>query len=472
MKKLLTTLMLLTALLVNAQTVKVTWALGDVEAPEACTISGDASGTSLVTGSYAIGNNLTITRLLAESNVDDGYSAVTYDPPFMAFQPSAQVSSATSGHNISVGVTPASGHKFKPTKVSFDACKVGTDGGGIIVKVKESGGTEKEIEAITPLRNKIGNGNSTGYSHHEFYINDYNVEDKAFLLILYITGIGTNKEMAIRNIAIEGTMDSQIWTVGDFLSDVTCKVKPSTAAAAAEVSLYDLVKGLKNGETVRYATKLYEQPSDFMLVPVAGLADSETMVAYDSNKLTATISGLKNGVMESISFNVIFTVTSRPVKPAATPLKRGLMALHQSSGNLVSWRARATDDRNVRFRLWKGSASVQFTEVSSLISGKTNYFDANGTASQYYRLEVLDAGGSVIETEVSGKTWDNQTFYIPLTAGAPTDPSGNGATYEPNDASYCDMDGDGEYEIILKLSPSNEKDAASSGATSNVFFDC
>ena len=48
----------------------------------------------------------------------------------------------------------------------------------------------------------------------------------------------------------------------------------------------------------------------------------------------------------------------------------------------------------------------------------------------------------------------------------------NGASYTPNDASYCDMDGDGEYEIILKWSPSNEKDAASSGATSPAIFDC
>ena len=474
MKKLLTTLMLLTALLINAQNVKVTWALGNVEAPEACTISGDASGTSLVSGSYALGANLKVTGLKTESNADTGYTAVTYDPPFMAFQPSAEVSSAAAGHNIAVGVTPASGHKFKPTKVSFDACKVGTDGGGIVVKVKESGGTEKEIEAVTPLRNKIGNGNSTGYSHHEFYINDYNVEGKAFLLLLYVTGIGTNKEMAIRNITIEGAMDSQIWTVGDFLSDVTCKVKPSSEAAS-EVSLFNLVKGLKNGETVRYTTKLYEQPSDFTLVPVAGLEDSETTVSYDSNTLTATVSGLKNGVAESISFNVVFTVTWRPVKPAAKPLKRGLMALHQNSGNLVSWRARATDDRNVRFRLWRGnSANAQTTKVNSgnAISGKTNFLDASGTASNYYKLEVLDADGNVIETEVSGKTWNNQTFYIPLTGGAPKDPSGNGATYTPNDASYCDMDGDGEYEIILKWSPSNEKDAASKGATSNVFFDC
>ncbi|MCD8210744.1 MAG: hypothetical protein LUC37_04275, partial [Prevotella sp.] len=108
----------------------------------------------------------------------------------------------------------------------------------------------------------------------------------------------------------------------------------------------------------------------------------------------------------------------------------------------------------------------------NLISGKTNYLDPDGTAENYYKLEVLDASGAVIETDVSDKTWDNQTLYIPITDGPPTDPSGLGASYTPNDASFCDMDGDGQYEIILKWSPSNEKDAASSGSTSNVFYDC
>ncbi len=151
------------------------------------------------------------------------------------------------------------------------------------------------------------------------------------------------------------------------------------------------------------------------------------------------------------------------------------MALHQAAGNLVSWRARANDDRNLKFRLWRGTtATSQNIKVNSgnPIAGKTNFLDKGANASCYYRLEVLDADGNVIETEVSGKTWADQTLYIPLTEGAPTDPSGNGATYTPNDCSYCDMDGDGEYEFILKWSPSNEKDAASSGTTSNVFFDC
>ena len=475
MKQLLTTLIMLVAVLfANAQNVKVTWGLGDVDAPETCTVSGDEGGTSLVTGSYALGASLKITRLLTASGADDGYTAVSYDPPMMALQPSAKVTSATAGHNMAVGVTPANGHKFKPTKVSFDACKVGTDGGGIVVRVKESNGTEKELGSVTPLRNKVTDGNDKGYSHHEFYVNDFNVEGKAFLLLLYVTDIAENKEMALRNVTIEGMVDSQIWTVGDFLSDVTCKVKTGSEAAA-EVSLFSLVKGLKNGETVRYTTKLYEQPTDFNLVPAADLENCETAVSFENNILTAHISGQRNGTMENISFSVVFTVTSRPVKPAAKPLNRGLMALHQNSGNLVSWRARATDDRNLRFRLWRGiNADTQPTKVNSgnAISGKTNFLDTGGTTSSYYRLEVLDADGNVIETEISGKTWNNQTLYIPLTGGAPKDPSGNGATYTPNDASYCDMDGDGEYEIILKWSPSNEKDAASNGATSNVFFDC
>lgn len=473
-KRLLTLVVtLVTTFSAWAQNVVATWELSDKDNLDACNITG--SGASLVNGSFALGTQLTATRLLTESNFDTGYTAVTYNPAFIALQPTAQVSAATSGHNVAVGITPADGHKFKPTKVSFDACKVGTDGGGIVVKVKESGGTEVELGSATPLRNKIQSGNSTAYSHHEFYVNDYNVEGKGFIVLLYITGVGTNKELALRNIRVEGDTDSKVWSAADFISSLTCNAKTGDGEAK-EVSLYDIVKDLKNGETARYATKLYAQPSDFKATAAQGMTNVTTSFEYKDNILNVSLKGKDaNGNDVSLTFGVVFSVTSRPAKPAALPLKRGLMALHKSDGNLVSWRARATDDRNLRFRLWRGvTAAAQTTKVNSgnFITGRTNFLDKGATASSYYRLEVIDKDGNVIETEVSKKTWDNQTLYIPLKDGAPTDPSGLGATYTPNDASYCDMDGDGEYEIILKWSPSNEKDAASSGATSNVFFDC
>ncbi len=44
-------------------------------------------------------------------------------------------------------------------------------------------------------------------------------------------------------------------------------------------------------------------------------------------------------------------------------------------------------------------------------------------------------------------------------------------TYAPGDASVGDLDGDGEWEIVLKWDPSNGKDSAHDGASGRVFID-
>ena len=162
----------------------------------------------------------------------------------------------------------------------------------------------------------------------------------------------------------------------------------------------------------------------------------------------------------------------------ATPLKRGLVAVNLSqsgsSGALVSWRSRKTDDRGTKFKLYRGtSAKFINTKINggNFIDGKTNFTDPNGTASSYYRVEVYNGNGEIVERDTC-KAWESQVTYIDLEGGAPTDIWGRGATYSPNDASICDMDGDGEYEIILKWSPSNEKDAASTGTTSPEYYAC
>ena len=65
--------------------------------------------------------------------------------------------------------------------------------------------------------------------------------------------------------------------------------------------------------------------------------------------------------------------------------------------------------------------------------------------------------------------------YLNIPLKRPEDgvtPDGRTYSYTPNDASIGDVDGDGEYEIILKWSPSNEHGNSHDGYTGMVLLDC
>lgn len=470
-KTLLTSLSLFAVLVLSAQNVSVKWELSDVDNLSASSISGETAYTSLVSSSYLNGSAISKVTALTSANAATGYEGKTYDPYFASYYVTTKQTAKTAYHNVSFGVTPASGHKFKPTSISFDACKVGTDGGNFDVYIKPSGGTETALATnVSPLRNRIDANNPDGYSHHEFPVNDMIVEGKGFILLIYIYNInGTDNEnpkaIAFRNVTINGAVDEEIFVANHYISAFSCK-----NAQGENIDLFSLVSDLKNGASARYPQKLFGQPTDFKVTATAGHTAS---VAYADNTATVTIK--KDGT-QVYGFSVRFTVSNRDPKPEATPLKRGLMALNLAksggNGNLVSWRHRDSDDTGVKYKLYYGSSSNPNLKLNNgkYITDCTNFNHTSGTTSHRYKLEVYDKYGNLLETEVSEKAWDSQSKEINLGA-APTDPD-HGATYTPNDASFCDMDGDGEYEIILKWSPSNEKDAASSGTTSSPYFDC
>lgn len=97
--------------------------------------------------------------------------------------------------------------------------------------------------------------------------------------------------------------------------------------------------------------------------------------------------------------------------------------------------------------------------------------------SKYYVETVLtdDKGnitqsGADISKEVS--PLEQNYFDIPLSKPASlTMPDKSTCTYTPNDASVGDLDGDGQYEIILKWEPSNAQDNSKDGYTGNVYID-
>jgi rhamnogalacturonan endolyase len=89
-------------------------------------------------------------------------------------------------------------------------------------------------------------------------------------------------------------------------------------------------------------------------------------------------------------------------------------------------------------------------------SSETYVLPANSPTRQYLSVPLeRPAGGTVI-----------------VPPGTLTPPSGSlNFTYSANDASVGDLDGDGEYEIVLKWEPSNAQDNANEGLTGNVLVD-
>ncbi|MBR1932811.1 MAG: rhamnogalacturonan lyase [Prevotella sp.] len=146
-------------------------------------------------------------------------------------------------------------------------------------------------------------------------------------------------------------------------------------------------------------------------------------------------------------------------------LNRGVVALPASSGsgNFISWRLLGTDDEErTTFDVIRNTTTVARDRYV------TNYVDAQGSASVKYRI-VTKVDGVAVDTTEAVPVWAN--LYKKLVLDRPAT-GANGGTYSPNDCSVGDVDGDGEYEIILKWDPSNAKDNSQSGITDNVFLDC
>jgi rhamnogalacturonan endolyase len=73
----------------------------------------------------------------------------------------------------------------------------------------------------------------------------------------------------------------------------------------------------------------------------------------------------------------------------------------------------------------------------------------------------------------SATVWANQYLDIAMQIPAGgTTPDNVIYTYNVNDCSVGDADGDGQYEIFVKWDPSNAKDNSQSGYTGNVYIDC
>jgi rhamnogalacturonan endolyase len=143
-------------------------------------------------------------------------------------------------------------------------------------------------------------------------------------------------------------------------------------------------------------------------------------------------------------------------------LGRGVVAINRGDGKVyVGWRLLGTDPNNIAFNLYRATDGATPVKLNDRpIVQSTNYIDgtADLSCSNAYFARPIHNGQ---EKETSGS-------YL-LKAGAPAQPYlsiplQTPEGYTPNDASVGDLDGDGEYEIVLHQADRG-RDNAQAGMT-------
>ena len=145
-------------------------------------------------------------------------------------------------------------------------------------------------------------------------------------------------------------------------------------------------------------------------------------------------------------------------------LSRGIVAVKQPSGGVyVGWRLFGTDPESITFNLYRITASGDPVRVNVRpISKTTNYIDHGVKAKatpKYFVRPVLD--GKELAASAQCQVWEGNFLEIPI---KPIE------GYKADDASVADLDGDGEYEIVLHQA-SKGKDNSHSGITGTPVLD-
>lgn len=156
-------------------------------------------------------------------------------------------------------------------------------------------------------------------------------------------------------------------------------------------------------------------------------------------------------------------------------LGRGFIAVRENKNTVnLSWRYLSADPVNIAFDFYKNGKKINSTPVRDA----TFFKDTNALEEEIdYELRVnARHPGNYRESPAHYTVKKDAPYgYINIPLNIPPDgvtPSGQSYSYHANDASVGDVDGDGEYEIILKWDPSNARDNAHDGYTGNVYIDC
>ena len=163
-------------------------------------------------------------------------------------------------------------------------------------------------------------------------------------------------------------------------------------------------------------------------------------------------------------------------------IDRGLLVSNVGkSGMLVSWRLLGTENSDTEFNLYRDGEKIATIGKTA----GTNYLDSAGKVTSKYSVAAVVGGKEgakksatlVMDSTVvnNGRSFPYKVLKLDRPASQVMPDSVNTVCgYYPDDMSVGDLDGDGEYELIVKWFPDNFKDNSQSmvgSYTGTVFLD-
>lgn len=164
---------------------------------------------------------------------------------------------------------------------------------------------------------------------------------------------------------------------------------------------------------------------------------------------------------------ILFTANNLMAQRLMEKLSRGVIAMRKTTDTVfVSWRMLGTEPDAIAFNLYRntpGQTPVKLNEQP--ITGGTNFNDA--------KADLTKTNTYFVKAVLNGKEQDAGKAFT-LAANAPVQqylnvklrtPQG----YQPNDVSVGDLDGDGDYELIVHMA-GRGRDTPSNGVTDPPIF--
>lgn len=311
----------------------------------------DVASSFVSSTSFASGSDLK-SSIITGSTYNNKFGTTDVYSDMAAWQPGTSNAGNSADDMVEFKVTLKKGITFKPTSVSYDAIKNGTDNATYSWSYTVNG-TESDVTDVDASNVKRDKAGSAAELNHEEAITSEG--GKTFTFRIYISKCANNKKISIGNVKINGTLNGEV-VVRNFVDfNVDFRSNPYTVKLPASGTL----------------------PTG---VTIEGGAFHDAQHGYNGNpKVTVTVDGPVKFTIGTCQYGNSATVTNSKGETLATlDTKTAGCDSNTSTDKNVTWTYNSEEADVLTFTLGGYCPYFMAEQCELLPDFKVTYYNADG----------------------------------------------------------------------------------------------